>query len=211
MSPSDYGNQTGEYPNTRSRARFPDSIIETQPNSEEETTPEEEESIQQIEQGTQNIPSNENPDAWTLRSALLTMSSDGIPLSNQRLPKLAQARDYYRWKDECTDILMQKGAKTYGIIKGTITRPLETDPTYGDWMNANFTACGLLRSSISNEIKHTIIDLEDAHAIWSTLEERFAKAMKWQLEEMETELYSLKQDKRTIDGFLAESKNWPTN
>ncbi len=138
--------------------------------------------------------------------ATATAVAESIPYSSQRLPRLADARDYYKWKDKSIDILMQKGAKRYGVIKGTIPRPPESDPGYGSWLNANFTACGLLRSSLTSKIKHTIDDLEDAHTIWTTLEDRFAKSMKWQLEEMETEFNSLRQDKRSIDGFVGRIK-----
>ncbi|GAK66588.1 uncharacterized protein PAN0_013c4811 [Moesziomyces antarcticus] len=183
MSPNANGNLSSNYPNTRSRSQPDDSTAE-------ETS----------EVGNQ--PTTPQISARILNSALATMSAEPTPQSRQRLPRLAQAKDFYRWKEECIDILMQKGAKVYGIVKGTIARPAEDDPLYGEWQNANFAACGLLRSSLAHDIKHTINDLKDARTIWLTLEDRFAKSMRWQLEEMETEFNSLRQEKRSIDGFV---------
>lgn len=161
-----------------------------------------------LTQSSRPLPANLPilPLPTTLNKPLLKM--DDTFNNSKSLPKLKNALGYYAWRSQSIDIFLQKPHKVWRIIDGKFLEPNEVeDPDkHEQWATGNDIALGLIRASLSPDIRHEVENITSAREIWLKLEKVYSKSMHWLLEELEHELNGLRQGKHSINGFVGKIK-----
>lgn len=124
--------------------------------------------------------------------------------NKQKLPALTDSIDFFKWKANAVNILMQKGPGVYDAVMLDEPAPeVGTDAHY-IWQRSNLIAKGLLLASMSIEISTTVDHYETAREIWTHVIKSFTTKLKHRLEEIKTSFNSVRQDKSTIAQFAAK-------
>ena len=85
---------------------------------------------------------------------------------------LLTSNNYFQWKSHMEDLLRSKGL--YQITLGREKAPTDVDKK-AKWDNRNAEARGLIRISISPDLRYHIQDIDDPKESWNTIEFMFGK------------------------------------
>jgi hypothetical protein len=80
--------------------------------------------------------------------------------------------NYFQWKFHMEDLLRSKGL--YWITLGKETTPTDVDKK-GKWDNRNDEACGLIRMSISLDLRFHLQSIDKPKEAWENIESVFGK------------------------------------
>ncbi|KAF6767407.1 hypothetical protein PSEUBRA_004672, partial [Kalmanozyma brasiliensis GHG001] len=69
--------------------------------------------------------------------------------NNQKLPALSDSINFFKWKVDSENILMQKGPGVYDAVMLDDPAPDVTSDDYNAWRRSNLIAKGLLLASMS--------------------------------------------------------------
>jgi hypothetical protein len=81
-------------------------------------------------------------------------------------------KNYFQWKSHMEDLLRSKGL--YQITLGKEKAPTVADKK-ATWDNRNDKAHGLIRISISLDLRYHLQDIDDPKKSWDTIESMFGK------------------------------------
>nr|QBH67614.1 hypothetical protein UEMT_2080 [Ustilago esculenta] len=127
-----------------------------------------------------------------------------IRSGNFHLPRLTDSNDFFKWRANSINLIMQKGPDIYDVIMFESPEPPQGTKEHREWHRYNLTAKGLLLSSMSTKLSTMVDHYPTAHQIWQHLEKSFSIKLRYRLEEIETEFNSLRQDKLTIASYAAK-------
>jgi hypothetical protein len=80
--------------------------------------------------------------------------------------------NYFQWRSHVEDLLRSKGL--YWIVLGKETTPID-DNKKDKWDSRNDEACGLIRMSISPDLRYHLEGIDDPEETWNTVESVFGK------------------------------------
>ena len=129
--------------------------------------------------------------------------SDG-PSSISITPVL-NGSNYHSWARSMRRAL--GGKMKFDFVDGTIQIPTDSfDPTFRAWTRCNMLVHSWIMRSVSDSIGQSIVFMENAIDVWNDLKERFAQGDLVRISELQQEIYSLKQDNRTVTDFFSQLK-----
>jgi hypothetical protein len=85
---------------------------------------------------------------------------------------LLTSNNYFKWKSYMEDLLRSKGL--YQITLGKEKTPTDADKK-AKWDNRNDEAHGLIKISISPDLRYHFQDIDDPKEVWDTIESVFGK------------------------------------
>ncbi|GAU51097.1 hypothetical protein TSUD_185270 [Trifolium subterraneum] len=130
-------------------------------------------------------------------------SSDG-PSSVTMKPVL-NGSNYHSWARSMCRAL--GGKMKYKFVNGTIPPVLDPfDPTYRAWHRCNDLIHSCLLNSVSESIAQSIVFIENVVDAWNDLKDRFAQGDLVRVSELMQEIYTLKQDSKSVTEFYSELK-----
>lgn len=106
--------------------------------------------------------------------------------------KLTGSSDYRAWQRSMQIALSSK--RKLGFVKGTVLRPTDDAIKAEQWDTCNSTVIGWLHGSVSESIKSSILFLNTARLIWSSLEKQFSLTNGSRKYKLKRDLYNLKQN-----------------
>ncbi|XP_058734143.1 uncharacterized protein LOC131605858 [Vicia villosa] len=100
------------------------------------------------------------------------------------------------------------GAKLkFEFLDGTIPMSVDSfDPLHRAWNRCNMLIHSWIMNSVDPSIAQSIVFMENAADVWLDLKERFSQGDLVRISELQQEIYSLKQDSRTVTEFFSELK-----
>lgn len=90
------------------------------------------------------------------------------------------------------------------FIDGTLPKPDRFDPTFDAWEKCNNQVHTWIMNSVSPNIAHSILHIENAHTTWNKLKHRFAQADSVRIADLQLEVYLLKQDSLSVTDFFTQ-------
>ena len=110
--------------------------------------------------------------------------------------------NYFSWKSHMEDVLRSKGL--YQISLGKDQEPTDDD-TYAKWANRNDEARGLIRISISLDLRFHLQGINDHDNAWENLESVFGKHNIIQAHQLENQILTLSPNYFScIEGYLSK-------
>ncbi|KAF5469085.1 hypothetical protein F2P56_013181 [Juglans regia] len=95
-----------------------------------------------------------------------------------------------------------------GFLNGTLTKPSDSnDPLFGLWERCNDMVVSWLQNSISIPLRSSVAVVDDAHQIWSELEERFSPQNGPRIYELKKQLANLNQDDDSVNTYYSKLKS----
>jgi hypothetical protein len=80
--------------------------------------------------------------------------------------------NYFQWKSHIEDLLRSKGL--YRITLGKEKTPTDDDKKF-KWDNRSEEACGIIRMSISHDLRFHLKEIDDHDEAWEKIESVFGK------------------------------------
>ena len=129
--------------------------------------------------------------------------SDG-PATVKVVPPLTGG-NYHSWARSMRRAL---GAKMkLEFIDGSIPIPEDSfDPSTRAWNRCNMLIISWIINSVSESIAQSIVYMENALDVWNDLKERFSQGDLVRISELYQEIYSLKQENKSVTEFYSELK-----
>ena len=129
-------------------------------------------------------------------------ASDG-PSSVSITPVLNHS-NYHSWARSMRRAL---GAKNkFDFVDGSIPVPTEFDPSFKAWNRCNMLIHSWIMNSVEEAIAQSIVFLENAIDVWNELKEHFSQGDYIRISELQCEIFSLKQDSRSVSEFFTALK-----
>ncbi|GAU10619.1 hypothetical protein TSUD_418290 [Trifolium subterraneum] len=125
--------------------------------------------------------------------------------SSVAVTPLLTGSNYHSWSRSMKRAL---GAKMkLDFIDGTLPVPVDAfDPSFCAWNRCNQLVSSWILNSVSESIAQSVVFLENAIDIWNDLRERFSQGNLIRISELQQEIYSLRQDHRSVSEFYSELK-----
>jgi hypothetical protein len=113
--------------------------------------------------------------------------------------------NYHSWSRSMKRAL---GAKLkLDFIDGTLPVPTDAfDPSFRAWNRCNQLVSSWILNSVSPQIAQSVVFLENAIDIWNELRERFSQGDLIRISELQSEIYALKQESRSVTDFYSDLK-----
>jgi hypothetical protein len=93
------------------------------------------------------------------------------------------------------------------FIDGTLPVLVDAfDPSFRAWNRCNQLVSSWILNSVSESIAQSVVFLKNAIDIWNDLRERFSQGDLIRISELQQEIYSLRQDHRSVSEFYSELK-----
>lgn len=122
--------------------------------------------------------------------------------TNALVNLLLTSKNYHAWARLMRKALMNKNKISF--IDGTLPKPGRFDPTFDAWEKCNNQVHTWIMNSISPNIAHSILHIENAHTTWNKLKHRFAQADFVRIADLQLEVYLLKQDSLSVTDFFTQ-------
>ncbi|XP_058755070.1 uncharacterized protein LOC131628223 [Vicia villosa] len=104
------------------------------------------------------------------------------------------------------------GKMKFDFVDDIIPVPTDTfDPSFHAWTRCNMLVHSWIMRSVSDSIGQSIVFMENAIDVWNDLRERFAQGDLVRISELQQEIYSLKQNNRTVTNFFLNSRFFGKN
>jgi hypothetical protein len=134
-------------------------------------------------------------------SPYFVYSSDGP--SSVIVKPLLNGANYHSWARAMRRAL--GGKMKFEFVDGTIPVVIDPfDPSYRTWNRCNMLIHSWIVNSVSDSIVQSIVFMENALDVRNDLKERFAQGDLVRISELMQEIYSLRQDSKTITEFYSE-------
>jgi hypothetical protein len=104
---------------------------------------------------------------------------------------LLTSNNYFQWKSHMEDLLRSKGL--YWITLGKEKAPTDVDKK-SKWDNRNDEAHGLIRISISHDLRYHLQDIDDPKEAWNTIESVFGKLNIIRAQQLENQILTLSRN-----------------
>ena len=112
--------------------------------------------------------------------------------------------NYFQWRSHMEDLLRSKGL--YRITMGKETTPTDDDKK-AKWDSRNDEACGLIRMSISHDLRYHIEGIDDPKEAWNTIESVFGKINIIREQQLENQILTLStNDFSCLGDYLSRFK-----
>ena len=128
--------------------------------------------------------------------------SDG-PSSVAITPVLSHS-NYHSWARSMRRAL--GGKNKFDFVDGSIPVPTDFDPNFKAWNRCNMLVHSWIMNSVEDSIAQSIVFLENAIDVWNELKERFSQGDFIRISELQCEIFSLKQDSRSVTEFFTALK-----
>ncbi|WVZ14242.1 hypothetical protein V8G54_011808 [Vigna mungo] len=115
---------------------------------------------------------------------------------------LLDSSNYHAWSKSMATALSAKNKSQF--IDGTIAEPPRGDPSHNAWKRCNNMVVSRLVHSVSPEIRHNILWMEDAQAISKDLNSRFFQGDFLRISKLQRDASSLKQGTSTVSEFYTK-------
>jgi hypothetical protein len=117
---------------------------------------------------------------------------------------LLTSNNYFQWKSHMEDLLRSKGL--YQITLGKEKAPTDADKK-AKWDNRNDEARGLIRISISPDLRYHLQDIDDPKEAWNTIESVFGKLNIIRAQQLENQILTLSpNDFSCLGDYLSRFK-----
>lgn len=116
--------------------------------------------------------------------------------------RLSSGADFHSWRRSVRLALNVRNK--LGFINGTISKPLESDPTYGSWSRCNDMVATWLLNSVSKPISASLLYMSTAAEIWNSLLNRFKQDDLARIFEIEQRLCLVNQGTRDVSTYYTE-------
>jgi hypothetical protein len=117
---------------------------------------------------------------------------------------LLTSTNYFQWKSHMEDLLSSKGM--YWITLGKKKEPTD-DEKKVKWANRNDEAHGLIRMSISSDLRFHLQEIDDPDEAWEKLESVFGKHDIIRAHQLENQILTLSpNDFSCIEDYLSKIK-----
>jgi hypothetical protein len=125
--------------------------------------------------------------------------------SSVTVAPLLTGSNYHSWSRSMKRAL---GAKLkLDFIDGTLPVPNDAfDPSFRAWNRCNQLVSSWILNSVSPQIAQSVVFLENAIDIWNELRERFSQGDLIRISELQSEIYALKQESRSVTDFYSDLK-----
>lgn len=141
-----------------------------------------------------------------IQNPLYLHPSDG-PATVSGIEKLAGSSNYREWKRSMEIILTSK--RKLGFVNGTLVRDPADEVKGEQWDTCNSMVSSWILTSVSENIKKSILFVTLAKDMWKQLETRFAQTSGSRKYRLNREVYELKQHGKSIsEYFTAMSSLW---
>ncbi|GAU49924.1 hypothetical protein TSUD_180420 [Trifolium subterraneum] len=125
--------------------------------------------------------------------------------SSVKVTPVLNGSNYHSWSRSMRRAL--GGKLKLDFIDGTIPIPLDSfDPSFRAWNRCNMLVHSWIVNSVSDSIAQSIIFMENAIDVWIDLKERFSQGDLVRISELQHEIYSLKQESRSVTEFYSDLK-----
>ncbi|XP_010542220.1 PREDICTED: uncharacterized protein LOC104815505 isoform X1 [Tarenaya hassleriana] len=141
----------------------------------------------------------QNPDPYSNPLFLHPADSSSLTLVSE---KLVGEPNYNLWSRSVIKALTTKNK--LGFIYGEIPQPSTDHPDFGSWSRCNALVATWLANSVSSDIGSQILYLDDAHAIWQTLETRFKQSNVSKIFSVEQRIDNLRQGSLDLNSFFTK-------
>jgi hypothetical protein len=99
------------------------------------------------------------------------------------------------------------GKMKFEFVDGSIAVPVDPfDPSMRAWSRCNNLVHSWLMNYVSESIAQSIVFLENVVDVWTDLKERFSQGDFVRISELQQEIYSLRQDSRSVTEFFSALK-----
>jgi hypothetical protein len=116
--------------------------------------------------------------------------------------------NYFQWKSHMKDLLRSKGL--YLITLGKETTPTDADKKF-KWDNRNDEAHGLIRMSISPNLRFHLQSIDKPKEAWENIESMFGKQNIIRAQQLENQVLTLSPiDFSSIEDYLSKFKTLRT-
>ena len=120
------------------------------------------------------------------------------------LPKLTGS-NYHSWARSMKRAL--GGKMKIEFIDGSLPAPVDSfDPSLRAWNRCNMLVHSWIMNSVSDSISQSIVFMENALDVWNDLKERFSQGDLIRISELQQEIYSLKQENKSVTDFFSDLK-----
>jgi hypothetical protein len=117
---------------------------------------------------------------------------------------LLTRNNYFQWKSHMEDLLRSKGL--YRITLGKEKEPTDANKK-AKWDNRNDEARGLIRISISPDLRYHLQDIDDPKEAWNTIESMFGKLNIIRAQQLENQILTLSpNDFSCLGDYLSRFK-----
>ncbi|CAJ2656718.1 unnamed protein product [Trifolium pratense] len=99
------------------------------------------------------------------------------------------------------------GKNKLDFVDGTIEVPGEFEPNFKAWNRCNMLIHSWIMNSVDESIAQSIVFLDNAIDVWNELKERFSQGDYIRISELQCEIYSMKQDSRSVSEFFTALKS----
>ncbi|XP_060201819.1 uncharacterized protein LOC132630248 [Lycium barbarum] len=93
-----------------------------------------------------------------------------------------------------------------GFINEKVVKPVETDPTYDNWVMCNDMVIAWILNSLDKEIAETVIHTETAGGIWKEIEKRYGQASGTKVFQLLKDISSISQVSSSIASYFNRNK-----
>ncbi|GAU45259.1 hypothetical protein TSUD_291430 [Trifolium subterraneum] len=129
--------------------------------------------------------------------------SDG-PTSVTVTPVLTGS-NYHSWARSMCRAL--GGKMKFDFVDGSIPVPIDPfDPSLRAWNRCNMLVHSLILNSVSESIAQSIVFMENVIDVWNDLKEQFSQGDLVRIAELQQEIYSLRQESRSVTEFFSALK-----
>jgi hypothetical protein len=98
------------------------------------------------------------------------------------------------------------GKNKFDFVDGSIPVPTDFDPNFKAWNRCNMLVHSWIMNSVEDSIAQSIVFLENAIDVWNELKERFSQGDFIRISKLQCEIFSLKQDSRSVTQFFTALK-----
>ncbi|XP_010555973.1 PREDICTED: uncharacterized protein LOC104825348 [Tarenaya hassleriana] len=121
----------------------------------------------------------------------------------QLVPEKLQGESNYNiWSRAFLKALNAKNKM--GFVFGTVLKPSPDHPDAGLWSRTNDMVCTWLTNAVSPDIASLIVYLDEAHLIWSTLENRFKQQNVSKVYNIQHQLDTLHQGSLNLNQYFTK-------
>jgi hypothetical protein len=118
---------------------------------------------------------------------------------------LLTGSNYHSWARSMRRAL--GGKMKFDFVDGSIPVPIDPfDPTVRAWNRCNMLVHSWILNSVFESIENSIVFMENAIDVWNDLKERFSQGDLVRIAELQQEIYSLRQESRSVTEFFSALK-----
>ncbi|KAK2421305.1 hypothetical protein QL285_031950 [Trifolium repens] len=118
---------------------------------------------------------------------------------------LLTGSNYHSWARSIHRAL--GGKMKFDFVDGSIPVPIDPfDLTVRAWNRCNMLVHSWILNSVSESIANSIVFMENAIDVWNDLEERFSQGDLVRIAELQQEIFSLRQESRSVTEFFSALK-----